>query len=62
MLFPEPVGFSAPAGFSEAVRALARRNHMSRAEYLRRSVLEKMERDGFRLAVVNPSSSNEVRS
>ncbi len=55
MLFPEPVGFSAPTGFSEAVRALARRNHMSRSEYLRRSVFEKMEREGFRLAVV-PSS------
>lgn len=59
MQFPEPVGFNAPIGFSEAIKCLARRSHMTRSEYLRRSVFEKMERDGFRLAVPSQASQSE---
>ena len=39
----------APLGFNDAVRAAARQQHMTRAEYSRRALLRSIEADGVKL-------------
>ena len=48
-LFPEDFRVKAPRGFNDAVRAAARRQHMTRAEYVRRALLRSIEADGVNL-------------
>jgi hypothetical protein len=48
-IFPEDFRVKAPLGFNEAVRAAARQQHMTRAEYARRALLRSIEADGVRL-------------
>ena len=48
-IFPEDFRVKAPRGFNEAVRAAARRQHTTRAEYARRALLRSIEADGVRL-------------
>ena len=47
--FPEDFRVKAPRGFNDAVRAAARQQHMTRAEYARRAFLRSIEADGVRL-------------
>ena len=47
--FPEDFRVKAPRGFNDAVRAAARQQHMTRAEYARRALLRSIEADGVRL-------------
>jgi hypothetical protein len=44
--FPEQVQFKAPAGFTSAVAAVARREHTSVAEVLRRGMLAHLRQVG----------------
>ena len=48
-IFPEDFRVRAPRGFNDAVRAAARRHHMTRAEYGGRALLRSIEADGVRL-------------
>lgn len=48
-IFPEDFRVKAPRGFNDAVRAAARRQHMTRAEYARRALLRSIEADGVNL-------------
>ena len=48
-IFPEDFRVKAPLGFNEAVRAAARQQHMTRAEYARRALLRSIEADGVKL-------------
>jgi hypothetical protein len=48
-IFPEDFRLKAPLGFNDAVRAAARRQLMTRAEYARRALLRSIEADGVRL-------------
>ena len=47
--FPEDFRVKAPRGFNDAVRAAARQQHMTRAEYARRALLRSIDADGVRL-------------
>jgi hypothetical protein len=49
-IFPEDFRVKAPKGFNDAVRAAARLQHMTRAEYARRALLRSIEADGVRLS------------
>lgn len=49
-IFPEDFRVKEPLGFNEAVRAAARRQHMTRAEYARRALLRSIEADGVKLS------------
>jgi hypothetical protein len=48
-IFPEDFRVKAPRGFNDAVRAAARRQHMTRAEYARRALLRSIKADGVTL-------------
>jgi hypothetical protein len=48
-IFPEDFRVKAPRGFNDAVRAAARLQHMTRAEYARRALLRSIEVDGVQL-------------
>jgi hypothetical protein len=48
-IFPEDFRVKAPRGFNDAVRAAARQQHMTRAEYARRALLRSIEADGVKL-------------
>ena len=48
-IFCEDFRMKAPRGFSDAVRAAAQRQHMTRAEYARRALLRSTEADGVTL-------------
>jgi len=48
-IFPEDFRVKAPKGFNDAVRAAARQQHMTRAEYARRALLRSIEADGVKL-------------
>jgi hypothetical protein len=48
-IFPEDFRVKAPRGFNDAVRAAARLQHMTRAEYARRALLRSIEADGVYL-------------
>jgi hypothetical protein len=49
-IFPEDFRVKAPLGFNEAVMVAARQQHMTRAEYARRTLLRSIEADGVRLS------------
>ena len=48
-IFPEDFRVKAPRGFNDAVKAAAKRQHMTRAEYARRALLRSIEADGVKL-------------
>lgn len=59
-MFTESIIFQAPPGFSSALLEVARRNHMTKSEYLRRCALERMEREGVRVPVKLDTVSNSA--
>jgi hypothetical protein len=62
-IFPEDFRVKAPKGFNDAVRAAARQQHMTRAEYARRALLRSIEADGVKLrrGLVELAQDNETK-
>jgi len=48
--FDEKMNFKLPQELVDSLEAIARRRMMSRSAYCRQALLEKLERDGVRLA------------
>jgi Ribbon-helix-helix protein, copG family len=58
-LFTERVQFHVPDGFIEAVNGIARQQHMTVSEFLRRAALERMEEFGVSLGAASSTDRAE---
>jgi hypothetical protein len=46
-VFTQRYSIAVPSGFQQAVKQAARPKHMTTSEYIRRVVLERLEKDGI---------------